>query len=357
MLIRDLRLDAFPSLPSEDLEGANAAHVAVADRRRRSARPRCRRDRELRRARLRHLLCDELRRSAAPLSTRRVRSSAPLAVPGLLARRVGLGARDRSDCRTHGPDEGYFDLNRDRRDSFLRASSPRPCRPRCAARPRLTCSLGVATSKVVAKVASDSRKPGGITVVLPGREPVFLAPLAVRKLPGVARAAQSDSPEPASKPWATCRVDGRRAATPPARQGRGRITSAIVPRHRRARARDIVGTDLHLNRRDVRARRQGARATAIRGGARRMAERLSEHLRRDGQAARTVTTKVRYPDFAIRSRSLTLDVAVDDAGDDRRSGVQAPRPRARRPAGALRVGVFSWGSRNRLPPAHAQLEA
>ena len=46
---------------------------------------------------------------------------------------------------------------------------------------------------------------------------------------------------------------------------------------------------------------------------RRMAERLSEHLRRDGQAARTVTTKLRYPDLSIRTRSLTLDVAVDDA--------------------------------------------
>ena len=46
---------------------------------------------------------------------------------------------------------------------------------------------------------------------------------------------------------------------------------------------------------------------------RRMAERLSELLHRDGQAARTVTTKLRYPDFSIRTRSLTLDVAVDDA--------------------------------------------
>src|SRR6478736_2219135 len=50
---------------------------------------------------------------------------------------------------------------------------------------RLTCSLGVATSKVVAKVASDSRKPGGITVVRPGGEAAFLAQLPVRKLPGV----------------------------------------------------------------------------------------------------------------------------------------------------------------------------
>jgi len=44
-----------------------------------------------------------------------------------------------------------------------------------------------------------------------------------------------------------------------------------------------------------------------------MAERLSEHLRRDGQAARTVTTKLRYADFSIRTRSITLDAGVDDA--------------------------------------------
>jgi hypothetical protein len=44
-----------------------------------------------------------------------------------------------------------------------------------------------------------------------------------------------------------------------------------------------------------------------------MAERLAEHLSSRGEAARTVTTKVRYPDFAIRSRSTTLAAGVDDA--------------------------------------------
>src|SRR5207247_8338402 len=49
----------------------------------------------------------------------------------------------------------------------------------------LSCSLGVATSKVVAKIASDRRKPGGLTVVPAGREATFLAPFDVRCLPGV----------------------------------------------------------------------------------------------------------------------------------------------------------------------------
>ena len=43
-----------------------------------------------------------------------------------------------------------------------------------------------------------------------------------------------------------------------------------------------------------------------------MAERLAEHLRERDQTARTVTTKLRYPDFAIRTRSTSLDVGIDD---------------------------------------------
>ena len=58
-------------------------------------------------------------------------------------------------------------------------------------RTSLTCSLGVGTSKVVCKIASDRRKPGGMTVVPPGTEAAFLAPLAVRLLPGVGPRAEA----------------------------------------------------------------------------------------------------------------------------------------------------------------------
>src|SRR5687768_233537 len=49
----------------------------------------------------------------------------------------------------------------------------------------LTASVGLATSKMVAKVASDMRKPDGLVVVEPGGEAAFLAPLPVRRLWGV----------------------------------------------------------------------------------------------------------------------------------------------------------------------------
>jgi DNA polymerase-4 len=73
---------------------------------------------------------------------------------------------------------------------------------------------------------------------------------------------------------------------------------------------------------------------------RRMAARLAEGLAGSGRAARTVTTKVRYPDFAIRSRSTTLPVGIDDA---RRLGELAcgllDRALADRPDALRLVGV------------------
>ena len=49
----------------------------------------------------------------------------------------------------------------------------------------LSCSMGIASSRLVAKIASDFKKPGGITIVEPEQTPEFLAPLPVRKIPGI----------------------------------------------------------------------------------------------------------------------------------------------------------------------------
>lgn len=50
---------------------------------------------------------------------------------------------------------------------------------------QLNCSLGLASSRLVAKVSSDQAKPNGILYILPGTEATFLAPLTIRKIPGV----------------------------------------------------------------------------------------------------------------------------------------------------------------------------
>jgi len=57
---------------------------------------------------------------------------------------------------------------------------------------QLNCSIGVATSRLVAKISSDQAKPNGILRVLPGVEARFLAPLEVRKIPGVGKATEKN---------------------------------------------------------------------------------------------------------------------------------------------------------------------
>jgi DNA polymerase-4 len=57
-------------------------------------------------------------------------------------------------------------------------------------RTRLNCSIGIATSRLVAKVSSDQAKPNGILWVVPGSEAGFLAPLDVRKIPGIGKSAE-----------------------------------------------------------------------------------------------------------------------------------------------------------------------
>ena len=57
---------------------------------------------------------------------------------------------------------------------------------------QLNCSIGIATSRLVAKVSSDQAKPNGVLWVLPGQEARFLAPLDVRKIPGVGKVLEKN---------------------------------------------------------------------------------------------------------------------------------------------------------------------
>jgi DNA polymerase-4 len=57
---------------------------------------------------------------------------------------------------------------------------------------RLNCSVGIASSRLVAKITSDQAKPNGILWVVPGREAAFLAPLDVRKVPGVGKVTEKN---------------------------------------------------------------------------------------------------------------------------------------------------------------------
>ena len=89
-----------------------------------------------------------------------------------------------------GIDEGYLDLSDEAADFLAARRLAEAIQTAVRGTTNLTCSLGISSCKVVAKIASDRRKPGGITVVPRGREAEFLAPLDVRKLPGVGPRAE-----------------------------------------------------------------------------------------------------------------------------------------------------------------------
>ncbi len=56
----------------------------------------------------------------------------------------------------------------------------------------LNCSIGIATSRLVAKISSDQAKPNGVLWVIPGSEAAYLAPLDVRKVPGVGKVTEKN---------------------------------------------------------------------------------------------------------------------------------------------------------------------
>ena len=83
-------------------------------------------------------------------------------------------------------DEAYLDISMTRDYTSARATAV-ALKEAIRNKTGLTCSIGVAPSKVVAKIASDYRKPDGLTVVEPGCVSGFLSPLPVGKIPGVGR--------------------------------------------------------------------------------------------------------------------------------------------------------------------------
>jgi DNA polymerase-4 len=209
-----------------------------------------------------------------------------------------------------GIDEGYLDLEEVAPAFDDARAVAESVRAVVRARTRLSCSLGVATSKVVAKVASDRRKPGGLTVVRPGREAVFLAPFPIRLLPGVGPRAEEKLVA------AGIETIGELAAL--GDDELRTLLRGVVGRQLRDRAlgRDPRRLEVSTERISISNEETFAQDIGdperLHDELRRQSARLAEHLRNRGQVARTVTTKLRYPDFAIRTRSTSLPIGTDD---------------------------------------------
>jgi DNA polymerase-4 len=180
-------------------------------------------------------------------------------------------------------------------------------RARIRAETGLTASVGVAPNKLLAKLASDDAKPDGMLVVEPGTELAFLHPHPVGRLWGVGPATLAR--------LARFGVEtlGDLAALPEASlvDTLGRAHGTLL--HALASGRDDRPVEADRETKSIGQEETFPRDVAdrdlLRTEAIRMAERVGSRLREHGLAGRTVTLKVRFPDFRTITRSATLPEA------------------------------------------------
>lgn len=174
----------------------------------------------------------------------------------------------------------------------------------------LSGSVGLAGSKMLAKVASEEAKPAGLLLIDPGTERAHLAPMTVRTLPGVGPAtgehlrragittvgelAEAGEDE-------LVRMLGRAHGVGLYRMALGLDDRPVVAERdaKSVSVEDTFDVDLHDR-------------TRIRGEVQRLADRCVQRLRGSGHSGRTIVLKVRRYDFSTLTRSETLRGPTDD---------------------------------------------
>ncbi|HEX9635264.1 MAG TPA: DNA polymerase IV [Candidatus Limnocylindria bacterium] len=197
----------------------------------------------------------------------------------------------------------------------------------------LVVSLGVATNKLCAKVASDLRKPDALVVVRPGEEAAFLAPLPVSRLWGVgpqSRQALADYGvttigQLAALSESTLRRRFGTHGIDLARRARGIDPSRVVP----SQAPKSIGHELTFNHDVTDSARLEATLLDL-------AESVATRLRHHGMAAGAVQLKLRYEGFDTITRQAPLDHQARDSEPIYALGV-ALLHKARAPERAVRL--------------------
>jgi DNA polymerase IV len=236
----------------------------------------------------------EAYRAASVLVMERLRELSPLVEPlSLDEAYVDLEAGEHDDLST----EGVREIAARVKESVHKATG-------------LTLSVGVGSSKLVAKIASDLDKPDGLRVVAAGEEASVLRPLSVNRLPGVgpATAAKLRAIGVATVADLAELAEDDAIRSLGNSQGRGLWLLAhglddreVVP-ERESKSVSVEDTFEH-DIADV------AQLAAVVDG---MARRVVERLRAARLSGRTISVKVRLHDFTTLTRSATLPAPTDD---------------------------------------------
>ncbi|WP_203983473.1 DNA polymerase IV [Sphaerisporangium rufum] len=241
-------------------------------------------------------------------------------------------------------DEAFLDVGGARRRLGRPAEIAAMIRAEVADRHGITCSVGVASSKFVAKLASAQCKPDGLLVVPAGGVVEFLHPLPVAALWGVGERTEEalvrlgikTVGDLAQVPEATLRREFGAAGAHLAALAWGRDERRVTP---------------HIPDKSIGAEETFARDVddpeVIGRELLRLSERVAARLRAGGHVGRTVSVKLRRADFTTITRSRTLREATDVAKE-----IHATARELYRAAGLERVRLRLVGVRvENLRPA------
>jgi DNA polymerase-4 len=176
----------------------------------------------------------------------------------------------------------------------------------------LPTSWGIATNKLVAKIATEVGKPGGLVVVPPGEEATFLVNLPVDMLWGV-------GPKTKARLEQLNIYTIGELAQVSATKLRGQFGVVGLELASRARGEDSSEVRQGGEPRSMSAERTFAqdlrRSSELHKALLKMSEEVGRRLRGEGLAGRTIRLKIRWPDFKTQTRQSKLDQPTDHDGE------------------------------------------
>ena len=205
-------------------------------------------------------------------------------------------------------DEAYLDMSGTERLHGPPLKAAHALHQRMKGDTGLNCSVGIGTSRLIAKVSSAQAKPNGVLYIVPGQEAKFLAPLDVREIPGVGKVMESHLHALGIKKVG----DLARLEESDLSQRFGKWGLALAGK---ARGEDAggwfdseVGADAgaksisheHTYNEDT------ADAAQLESTLMRLSEMVGRRLRESQYHARTIQLKLRYKDFTTFTRAHTL---------------------------------------------------
>jgi nucleotidyltransferase/DNA polymerase involved in DNA repair len=207
-------------------------------------------------------------------------------------------------------DEAFLDVTGTQHLFGGKVGTAREIQDRIQRRTDLTASLGVAPSKLVAKIASDLEKPQGMVIVEPGEVEEFLRPLPVSRLWGVGPKTESSLAELGVETigdLADCDLETLHDRF--GKHGRGLWRLAHGQDRRPVSPGETVKSVGHEHTfgKDTRDEE------LIAGTLMTLCEKVARRLRKKEFRGRTITTKLRLEDFSTYTRATTLERPLDSA--------------------------------------------